>query len=651
MIRKLLIANRGEIACRIVRTCKRLGIKTVGIFSSSDRRALHTTLVDEAFCIGPGDTGEGYLNGDGIIEVALENNVDAIHPGYGFLSENHVFAQKCKDHGITFIGPSPEVIKAMGLKNEAVSIMAAEGIPVISGFGSPKQDEDTFLSLADNIGYPVILKAIAGGGGRGMRVVQSPGEMKAALVSAQRESLSAFGNDAMMIEEYIQSARHIEVQIIGDNFGNVVHLFERECSLQRRHQKVIEEAPALNLKQSVRKKLFEAAIRGGKGISYTGVGTFEFLVKPDGEFRFLEMNTRIQVEHPVTELITGLDIVELQIIVASGQPLPEKLKTIPSKGHAIEARIYSENADFTPSFGKLYCLGLPQESDELRIDLGVYEGDDITINYDSMIAKIISYGANREEALNTIYDGLKSLRIGGPSTNEEFLMSLISDTNVRSGDFDTKFIESNLKKLQSSQETTDELLAISVFALMSRTRCSQSIYSPWYDNSGWRLGTSIGREAKYLVNNKSRGYLLEGDTLTDLENKKASTVSGEWISEREFIGVIDEHTYTLEIYYDSDDYTVFWEGQKLRLKRMKNFQISRFNNQQEGSLMSPMPGVIVNVFVQTGQKIKAGAPLLVLEAMKTEHIIRSPYDGEVMELFFGEGEQVSEGVVLLGIQK
>ena len=649
MIKKILIANRGEIACRIIRTCKRLGIETVGIYSSSDRNTLHLSQANETYCVGPGEAGDGYLNGDRIIEIALNSNSDAIHPGYGFLSENHAFAQKCIDRGVVFIGPSPDVIKSMGLKSEAKAIMAEAGIPVISGFNPQEQNQKSFLSLAKKIGYPVILKAIAGGGGRGMRIVESNDDMRVALETAKRESLSSFGNEQLIIEKYIKSARHIEVQILGDNFGNIIHLFERECSLQRRHQKVIEEAPAPDLQQSIRKKLFEAAISGGKTIGYSGVGTFEFLVEPDGQFWFLEMNTRIQVEHPVTEFITGLDIVELQIRVASGEKLPGELKVIQSKGHAIEARLYSENADFTPSFGKLYHLGLPTESRNLRIDHGVREGDEITLNYDPMIAKVISHGTTREKALNIINEGLNSLRTCGPSTNERFLISLINNPKVMAGDFDTRFIEENLLNLQPSQDIPNNLLAISAYALITKSMISRDGYSPWFDTSGWRLGSSIGKELKLLSRKNSWRFALKGNALTILDNDISFKVEGEWTSHRDFKGIIDQDEYVLEIYNDGDDFTVFIADQKLQLKRVSDFQAARKTNTQSGTLISPMPGIIVNIFVKKGQKVKAGTPLLVLEAMKTEHVIRSPHAGKVGTLNFSIGDQVSEGIELLKI--
>ncbi len=651
MINKILIANRGEIACRIIRTCKRIGIATVGIYAPNDRNSLHVKLADEAYCVGPGEMGTGYLNGDGILEIALKTNSDAIHPGYGFLSENHDFAQMCGNKNMIFIGPSPEVIKAMGLKNEAKNIMAEAGIPVITGFNPQDQDHASFLALADKVGYPVMLKAVAGGGGRGMRVVESENEMSESIDSAKRESLSSFGNDTLLIEKYVNSARHIEVQIIGDNYGNVTHLFERECSLQRRHQKVIEEAPAPNLQQATRDKLFEAAIIGGKAIGYCGVGTFEFLVDPDGHFWFLEMNTRIQVEHPVTEFITGLDIVELQIRVARDEQLPENLNTIQARGHAIEARLYLENPDFTPSFGKLYHLGLPEEDKNLRIDRGVIEGDEVSLNYDPMIAKLIGYGSTRDQALEVIDNGLRSLKIGGPATNDDFLLSLVNNPQVRSGEFDTKFIETNIENLCPRQDASNQLLAISAYALMIKSGFSGKGHSPWFDNTGWRLGTSLGREIKLRFNNRIWDFTLQGNILSLRKDDLSFMVEGEWAGLRDFHGKIDQVEFFLEIYCDQVDSTVFTSDQKLRLKRISEFHETRRSNNRSGTLTSPMPGVIVNVLVNIGQEITEGESLLVLEAMKTEHVIRAPHAGIVKEMFFSLGDQVSEGVELLTIRK
>ncbi|MCY3725647.1 MAG: ATP-grasp domain-containing protein [Rhodobacteraceae bacterium] len=651
MINKILIANRGEIACRIIHTCKRMGIATVGIYAPNDRNSLHVKLADEAYCVGPKDMGTGYLNVDGILEIARKTNSDAIHPGYGFLSENHEFAQKCRNKKIIFIGPSPSVIKAMGLKNEAKTIMAKAGIPVISGFNPQDQGRASFLALADKVGYPVMLKAVAGGGGRGMRVVKSESEMSESIDSAKRESLSSFGDDTLLIEKYVNSARHIEVQIIGDNYGNVAHLFERECSLQRRHQKVIEEAPAPGLQKATRDKLFEAAIIGGKAIDYSGVGTFEFLVDPDGHFWFLEMNTRIQVEHPVTEFITGLDIVELQIRVARDEQLPEHLKTIRARGHAIEARLYLENPDFTPSFGKLYHLGLPEEDESLRIDRGVIEGDEVSLNYDPMIAKLIGYGSTRDQALEVIHNGLRSIKIGGPATNEDFLLSLVNNPHVRSGDFDTKFIETNIENLRPRQDVSNQLLAISAYALMVKSDFSGKGHSPWFDNSGWRLGASLGREIKLRFNNRIWDFTLQGNTISFREEDLSFSIEGKWTGSQDFHGKIDQEEFFLEIYSDQDDFTVFTNDQKLRLKCISEFQETQRSNNQSGTLTSPMPGVIVNVLVNQGQEITEGESLLVLEAMKTEHVIRAPHAGIVKEMFFFLGDQVSEGVELLTIRK
>ena len=623
----------------------------MGIYAPNDRNSLHVKLADEAYCVGPKDMGTGYLNVDGILEIARKTNSDAIHPGYGFLSENHEFAQKCRNKKIIFIGPSPSVIKAMGLKNEAKTIMAKAGIPVISGFNPQDQGRASFLALADKVGYPVMLKAVAGGGGRGMRVVKSESEMSESIDSAKRESLSSFGDDTLLIEKYVNSARHIEVQIIGDNYGNVAHLFERECSLQRRHQKVIEEAPAPGLQKATRDKLFEAAIIGGKAIDYSGVGTFEFLVDPDGHFWFLEMNTRIQVEHPVTEFITGLDIVELQIRVARDEQLPEHLKTIRARGHAIEARLYLENPDFTPSFGKLYHLGLPEEDESLRIDRGVIEGDEVSLNYDPMIAKLIGYGSTRDQALEVIHKGLRSIKIGGPATNEDFLLSLVNNSHVRSGDFDTKFIETNIENLRPRQDVSNQLLAISAYALMVKSDFSGKGHSPWFDNSGWRLGASLGREIKLRFNNRIWDFTLQGNTISFREEDLSFSIEGKWTGSQDFHGKIDQEEFFLEIYSDQDDFTVFTNDQKLRLKRISEFQETQRSNNQSGTLTSPMPGVIVNVLVNQGQEITEGESLLVLEAMKTEHVIRAPHAGIVKEMFFFLGDQVSEGVELLTIRK
>lgn len=623
----------------------------MGIYAPNDRNSLHVKLADEAYCVGPKDMGTGYLNVDGILEIARKTNSDAIHPGYGFLSENHEFAQKCRNKKIIFIGPSPSVIKAMGLKNEAKTIMAKAGIPVISGFNPQDQGRASFLALADKVGYPVMLKAVAGGGGRGMRVVKSESEMSESIDSAKRESLSSFGDDTLLIEKYVNSARHIEVQIIGDNYGNVAHLFERECSLQRRHQKVIEEAPAPGLQKATRDKLFEAAIIGGKAIDYSGVGTFEFLVDPDGHFWFLEMNTRIQVEHPVTEFITGLDIVELQIRVARDEQLPEHLKTIRARGHAIEARLYLENPDFTPSFGKLYHLGLPEEDESLRIDRGVIEGDEVSLNYDPMIAKLIGYGSTRDQALEVIHNGLRSIKIGGPATNEDFLLSLVNNSHVRSGDFDTKFIETNIENLRPRQDVSNQLLAISAYALMVKSDFSGKGHSPWFDNSGWRLGASLGREIKLRFNNRIWDFTLQGNTISFREEDLSFSIEGKWTGSQDFHGKIDQEEFFLEIYSDQDDFTVFTNDQKLRLKRISEFQETQRSNNQSGTLTSPMPGVIVNVLVNQGQEITEGESLLVLEAMKTEHVIRAPHAGIVKEMFFFLGDQVSEGVELLTIRK
>jgi 3-methylcrotonyl-CoA carboxylase alpha subunit len=669
VFRRILIANRGEIACRVAKTARRMGIAVAAVYSEADASARHVAFADEAFCIGPAAACESYLRADAIIEVARRCGAEAIHPGYGFLSENEAFAEACAKAGIVFIGPPPQAIAAMGDKARAKALMAKAKVPVVPGYHGERQDAAHLAGEARKIGFPVLIKASAGGGGKGMRIVRAGAELESALEGAKREAHSGFGDDRVLLEKYLERPRHIEVQVFGDTHGNLVYLFERDCSVQRRHQKVLEEAPAPGISEKRRVEIGSAAVAAAKAVGYVGAGTVEFIVAADGEFFFMEMNTRLQVEHPVTEMVTGLDLVEWQLQVAAGEPLPARQEQLALRGHAIEARIYAESPDkgFLPSTGVLRHLRAPAAAEfepgarAVRVDSGVREGDAITPYYDPMIAKLICWGESRDLALGRLSVALAAFEVVGPATNIEFLGRVVRSRAFASGDLDTGLIERERSALFPEKRTpSDQVVAAAACAELfaeedaasAHARASGDPYSPWHRVDGWRLNQ--GSHHRFVFGN--------GETKCEAEVEFRPQGYGLRIAGREYalraerIGdgrmrlQLDGRTYTARAVRDDEDWHVFSGGACFRL-RVED-ELHGLDIEAGGaSLAAPMPGKVIRVLAQAGATVAKGDALVILEAMKMEHTITAPRDGVVAEVFFGAGEQVNEGAELLKLEE
>ncbi|CAN5398973.1 acetyl/propionyl/methylcrotonyl-CoA carboxylase subunit alpha [soil metagenome] len=614
MIKSLLIANRGEIACRIIRTARKMGIRTVAVYSDADADALHVRSADEAVHIGASPARESYLIGEKIIAAALATNAGAIHPGYGFLSENAAFAQGVIDAGLVWVGPHPSSITAMGLKDAAKKLMSAAGVPVTPGYMGADQTPALLAGEADTIGYPVLIKAVAGGGGKGMRLVEAAADFADALTSCQREAASSFGNTHVLIEKYIQRPRHIEVQVFGDTHGNVVHLFERDCSLQRRHQKVIEEAPAPGMDAATRKALCAAAVRAAKAVDYVGAGTIEFIADASDGLRadriwFMEMNTRLQVEHPVTEEITGVDLVEWQLRVASGEALPKRQDELTINGWAMEARLYAENpaTGFLPSIGTLDHLVFPGD---LRVDTGVEEGGEVSPFYDPMIAKLIVHGATRDGAIDALRDGISDTEVWPVRTNAGFLGRLLDHADFIDGDVDTGLIARGLDALVTPPDADPEQLAEAASLLFANVGTK-----PWEAAVGFRLNAAPRAEAR-IVDDSGTVYLVD---LGDIEDAEPAS----------------------EVLAFSDGFVRRYTAHEPRG--------SHAGAVGDGSILSPMPGRVIVVEVAEGDMVTKGQNLLTLEAMKMEHTLTAPFDGIVSELNAVPGGQVLVDAVLARI--
>ncbi|MFT4581812.1 MAG: 3-methylcrotonyl-CoA carboxylase alpha subunit [Gammaproteobacteria bacterium] len=652
MFHKILIANRGEIALRIMRTAKRLGVRTVAVFSDADRYAPHVQFADEALHIGESAAPQSYLDIEKIIDAARQTGAQAIHPGYGFLSENADFAAACEQAGICFIGPSAAVIRTMGSKRDAKALMAEHGVPVVPGYFGDVTD-DVLAAEAGKIGYPVLIKASAGGGGRGMRLVRQSSEFTSSLESARREALAAFADDSVLLEKYIERPRHIEVQIFGDTHGNVVHLFERDCSVQRRYQKLIEEAPAPGLTPVQRQHIHEAAVLAGKVAGYVGAGTVEFVVADTGEVFFIEMNTRLQVEHPVTEMITGEDLVAWQLDIAAGGQLPDQGE-IKALGHAIELRLCAEDPanNFAPSTGAISHLRLP--SDDIRVDHGIAEGLSISPYYDSMIAKIIVYGHDRESTLNRAVAALRETEIAGVHTNGEFLKGILQHQDFVAGSVDTHFIESHQAQLLGGTHApTDAVLAVAALYTVAARGKSGSLEgtpcSPWDANNAFRVNLHLreivhvsasGVDYPVTIEHRGERFALElpgGITECSIESLLESTIVVQFGSTRLRANVVSNGTHV----------DVFVGGEHYAIDIVDPLLASQIGSAAGGSLAAPMPGTVLEVFVSVGDEIPAGAPIMLIEAMKIEHTIAAPYAGIVSEIRFKAGEQITaEGVAL-----
>lgn len=662
MFKKILIANRGEIACRIIKTCKKLNIQTVAVYSEADSQALHTKLADQAFLLGPAPAIESYLNMEKIISIALQTNSEAIHPGYGFLAENADFAQKCLDAGIIFIGPSPKAIQSMAEKNTAKQIMEAANVPTIPGYHGEQQELQFMVEAAKKLGYPVLIKAVAGGGGKGMRVVHEENEFAQALESAKREAQSAFGNNHVMLEKYLQKPRHIEAQIFGDQQGNVVYLFERDCSIQRRHQKILEEAPAPHLEESLRKKIGETAVRAAKAIHYQGAGTIEFLLDENQQFYFMEMNTRLQVEHPVTEMITGFDLVEWQLLVASGKSLPATQDRIKLHGHAIEVRVYAEdpNKNFIPTTGRLLIYQTPEESSHVRVDSGVAEKDSIQVFYDPLIAKLIVWDEDRSKAIDRLRQALNNFQIIGLTSNLSFLLQLSNNAAFIRGELSTDFIASQSTHLFSNQANPH----IWVLAALAQTLHSQKNahtfasqssdpQSPWFQRDGWWLNLSVPQVLQLSYQNESAKVTIKHIFKDSFEigiQDQIYQAKANLLENGEVFAEILGKNYRLPTFFSSDQIYLLIEGQQYIFKLFSSNLSHTANNDAASHLISPMPGTIIHMSAVAGNKVNKGDRLLIIEAMKMEHSLYAPNDGVVKEVFFKQGDLINEGVELIRIE-
>jgi 3-methylcrotonyl-CoA carboxylase alpha subunit len=655
-INTVLIANRGEIACRIIRTLKRMGIRSVAVYSEADRNALHVAMADAAYEIGAAPPRESYLNQANILKAAKESGAEAIHPGYGFLSENAGFAEACAKAGVIFIGPPVAAIRAMGSKSEAKALMEKAGVPLVPGYHGADQSPKVLQVAADKIGYPVLIKASAGGGGKGMKVAASAAEFKDALESAQREAKNAFGDDRVLVEKYLTQPRHIEAQIFGDSHGNIIHLFERDCSIQRRHQKVIEEAPAPGLSPERRAAIGKAAVEAGKAVGYVGAGTVEFIAEGEN-FYFMEMNTRLQVEHPVTEAITGLDLVEWQIKVARGEKLPKGQGDLAINGHAMEVRLYAEDPakDFLPQTGSLHHLRFPEDA---RVDSGIRCGDAVSIHYDPMIAKIITHGADRAEAIARLRRALAATEVGGLATNLDFLQAILRQPDFASGKVDTGFIERHRAELlPEAQPLPVNALALAALAVLragERDAATQASdpHSPWARLPGWRVNRDAYSdlifqhgEATLTVRAHYRGgnYAL---ALPDgaVEAEATLEIDGA-ISAR-----IGSARCKGRVVRRDSECLVFLDGATYRLTLIDPRRPSAAGAATTGKILAPMPGTVTKMLVAAGAAVTKGAVLAIVEAMKMEHAVKAPRDGKVKAVNFSAGDQVADGAELLVLE-
>ncbi|WP_299185649.1 acetyl/propionyl/methylcrotonyl-CoA carboxylase subunit alpha [uncultured Psychrobacter sp.] len=694
MFSKILIANRGEIACRVAATAKRLGVRTVAVYSDADRGAKHVAVCDEAVYLGGSSPKDSYLKGDAIIAIARDVGAQAIHPGYGFLSENADFAQACQDAGLVFIGPSADAIRAMGGKSESKRLMEAAGVPLIPGYHGDNQDAEFLKAKADAIGYPVLIKASAGGGGKGMRIVEQSSDFIEMLDSCRREAITSFGNDQVLIEKYALKPRHIEIQVFGDTHGNYVHLFERDCSVQRRHQKVLEEAPAPGVDAAMREAMGTAAIEAARAVSYVGAGTVEFIVEQrEGtmSFYFMEMNTRLQVEHPVSEAITGVDLVEWQLLVASGQPLPKSQDDLAINGHAIEARICAENPDndFLPATGTLFTYQKPEHSTfdvaDVRIDDGVREGDVISPFYDSMIAKLIVHAPTREQALAKLDRALAQTRIVGLPNNVAFLRYILNTESFSQANLDTALIDREADELFDQHPLDLSTLVVTAIAQQLASEGMAQDADPFSKPIGFRAYNDYTRSFSLVYDEQSYSARIShwhNATVTGSKKGTDNLSSFTLVIEKEIanadenananVAAPTEAVYEGEVSYASDDahhHTLWLDGARINAQSwVNNETVYVFTDRGRdeitlvdvmahvgeesaavGSLKSPMPGQVVAFKVAVGDSVKKGEPLAVIEAMKIEHTITAPTDGVVGELLFAAGDSVADGDELLRI--
>ena len=679
MFEKILIAKRGEIACRIIRTCRRMGIRTVAVYSEADAGSLHVQFADEACCIGNSAPAESYLRIGNVLNTAKKHNAQAILPGYGILSENAEFARRCSQSGIVFIGPSAESIEQMGAKDQAKFVMENAGVPVVPGYKGAEQSPEFLHAEAEKIGYPLMIKAVLGGGGKGMRVVRKQTDFTEALESARNEARNAFGDDRVLLECFVSGPRHIEFQIFGDQHGNVIHLFERDCSLQRRHQKIIEESPSPFLDDELRSSMAEAAVAAAKAVKYTGAGTVEFIVGDDRVFFFMEMNTRLQVEHPVTEMISGLDLVEWQLRVAAGEKLPLTQHEVNQTGHVIEARIYAENPEtgFLPSIGTLQRLALPetfqkiknkednnsQSWSSIRIDSGVEQGGEISIHYDPLIAKLVVHADSRKQAIRTMQNTLAQSGVLGVETNLGFLQNIMQHPDFEAAKTDTLFVDSNLESLLEENHNSVDWVCwgTTIFCLLkdftdSANKAQESMEpcSPWNSLGNWRAGIQEPHRVQLRNqhgNEKEIKIFEEKNTFRIMHENAQISVT---VSAHEDLLDLTWHSSGLEEYghhllvlsHESQLLAVHEDGRTL-FTRLDPLTYEQSEDVSDFRLSAPMPGNVIRVLVKAGEKVISGQPLLVMEAMKMEHTINAPADGIVEQVFFQTGDLVQNDTELI----
>jgi 3-methylcrotonyl-CoA carboxylase alpha subunit len=630
---KILIANRGEIACRVMRTAKRLGIRTVAVYSEADTHALHVATADEAILIGKPPARDSYLDIARIIDAAKQSGAQAIHPGYGFLSENADFAAACEAAGLVFIGPPAAAIRAMGSKAGAKALMAKAGVPLVPGYHGEEQSDARLTNEANAIGYPVLVKASAGGGGKGMRIVQDEHALAEALAGARREAKASFGDDRLLIEKFLINPRHIEMQVFADSHGNVVHLFERDCSIQRRHQKLIEEAPAPGLSDAQRAELQKAAVAAARAVDYRGAGTIEF-VSAEGKFYFIEMNTRLQVEHVVTEMITGIDLVEWQIRIAAGETLPLTQDAIQHRGHAIELRLYAEDParDYLPSAGTLSLLRFPNGSEDLRVETGYVQGDRISPYYDALIAKLITWGESRDIALQRLRAALAQTRVAGIATNRALLQHILAHPDFAARAGDTGFIARHHDALLSHGTPPAALAVAALSILRDQPQRSLDPYSPWAQRDFWRLGGTASRSFRFRGGDKIHDITIAGDG--------SATVDGTHI----------EPATDASVLRLGSEFWVVLPDATARLTYLDPLAPSETSGATAGKIVAPMPGKVSAVLVEVGATVQRGQTLMIIEAMKMEHAIAAPSDGVVEVIGFAPGALVEEGVELLKLK-
>jgi 3-methylcrotonyl-CoA carboxylase alpha subunit len=664
MFRKVLIANRGEIAVRVARTARRLGVRTVAVYSDADARALHVEACDEAYRLGPPPPRESYLNGERILAIAKACGAEAVHPGYGFLSENEDFAAACAREGVVFIGPPPSAIAAMGSKSAAKSIMGRARVPLVPGYHGDDQDAKRLAREAARIGFPVLIKATAGGGGKGMKIVHAAGEFDAALASARREAKASFGDDRVLVEKYLSSPRHIEIQVFADTRGNAVYLFERDCSVQRRHQKVLEEAPAPGMTPERRRAMGEAAVAAAKAIGYVGAGTVEFIAEQDGAFFFMEMNTRLQVEHPVTEMVTGLDLVEWQLTVASGEPLPLAQDELRLCGHAIEARLYAEDPDrgFLPSIGTIRHWRMPETGARVRVDTGFRAGDEVSPYYDPMLAKLIVWGEDRRAACAALSAALGRCEVAGVATNVGLLERVVAHDAFASGRVDTGLIDRHREALfPPAGEVPERALvaaALAEFEALGARSADAAAgsgdpYSPWNARDGWWPNRApLGVTAVFGDGDAQHATVVhptaEGAAQVVLPGRALDVA---WtVNDGRLVIDAAGGRFDAAVVRDGEDRIVFAPGARRRLRLVDPLAHAGEVQEHAGHLAAPMSGAIVAVHVKPGDRVEKGAPLMALEAMKMEHTIVAPARGIVVAVNFAVGDRVNEGADLVDLE-